>query len=354
MSTDSEIDYTQSRFDVQWSPPPLSAVSFTCPGDLSLNNVQSNIQDQLGPQLLDAYIPFQTDTTMTDYHFTSEDLAFQVAGPSPLVPNSTNPPRTVQITSEPSLVAQNQTNHTEPEFRGLKFEDWPYFQCNPPNAQPINPKIGSQHLRRLEETLNDQSIWNNVEDLDINEQTRVGIDVEPVQGSLRDKLMVISQGFLNRAREIHRPSSGDPSINRHKTHSSASVTGFFILPPPPVLEAFLRIYASRVEPFLPFFSGGTINLTQLISSNDEKSSILLILLMIAYGAMGSASPDAQNLANGLLEICRICMFDIVEKNVQMTAHPIILRCALLYLSAAAWNGNRWHMDVCDVSLTGIL
>jgi hypothetical protein len=355
MSADSDIDYTQPRFDVQWSPHPLSAASFTCPGDLSLNNAQSNIQDQLDPQLLDAYIPFQTDTIMTDYQFVSENLAFQVAGPSPLVPNSANPPHMVQITSEPPLAAQNQTNNAESEFKRPSSEDWPCFQCNPPNAQPINPKIGSQHLRRLEETLNDQSIWNNVEDLDLNKQNHAGIDVEPVQGSLRDKLMVISQGFLNRAREIHRPSSDDLSTNRHKTHSSASVTGFFILPPPQVLDAFLRIYASRVEPFLPFFPGGTINLTQLISSNDEKSSILLILLMIAYGAMGSASPHAQNLANGLLEICRICMFDIVEKNVEMTAHPTILRCALLYLSAAAWNGNRWHMDVCDdESLIGIL
>jgi hypothetical protein len=354
LAADPDIDYTQSRFDVQWSPPPLSIASFTYPGDLSLNNVQSNTQNQLDPQLLDVYTPFQADTTMTDYHFISENIGFQVAGPSPLVPNSGNPPRTAQTTSEPPLVPPNQTNRSGSECIKASFEDWPCFQCNPSNAQPINPKIGSQYLQRLEETLNDQSIWNNVEVFDLNKQNHSGIGVEPVQGSLRDKLMVISQGFLNRAREIHRPSNDDTSINGHRTHSSASVTSYFILPPPPVLEVFLRIYALRVEQFLPYFPGGTINLTQIIASDDEKSSILLILLMIAYGAMGSASTDAQNLANGLLEICRISMFDIVEKNVQMTAHPIMLRCALLYLSAAAWNGNRWHMDVCDVSLTEIL
>jgi hypothetical protein len=293
------------------------------------------------------YIPFQTDTEMMDYPFTNENLGFQSAELLPLVPNSEKSPRTSHTATESAFGAQNQVNRAVIELNKPVLDDWPSFQCNPQNAQAINPKLGSQYLRRLEDTLNDQSIWNNVQDVGPNEQTDFGIDVESVQGSLRDKLMVISQWFLNRARDIHRPGSD-------RTDSSASVTGFFILPPPPVLEAFLRIYSSRVEPHIPFFPEGRINLTQLIASNDEKSSTLLILLMVAYGAMGSTSSDAQNLANGLLEICRICMFDIVEKNVQMTEHPIILRCALLYLSAAAWNGNRWHMDVCDVSFTGFL
>jgi hypothetical protein len=332
---------------VQWSPPPLSTAGLTCPGDLSLNNVQSNTQEPFDARPSDVYIPFQDDTEMMDYPFTNENLGFQGTELLPLVLNSEKSPRTSHTATESPFGAQNQVNRAVIELNKPILDDWPSFQCNPQNAQAINPKLGSQYLRRLEDTLNDQSIWNNVQDLGLNEQTDFGIDVESVQGSLRDKLMVISQWFLNRARDIHRPGSD-------RTDSSASVTGFFILPPPPVLEAFLRIYSSRVEPHIPFFPEGRINLTELIASNDEKSSTLLILLMVAYGAMGSTSSDAQNLANGLLEICRICMFDIVEKNVQMTAHPIILRCALLYLSAAAWNGNRWHMDVCDISFTVFL
>jgi hypothetical protein len=295
---------------------------------------------------------------MMDYNFTAENFGFNITpdDQTPTIAYTANLPQSVH-TAHTAHAAHAVANTSEPLQRPVSnnsvTEDWPCFQCNPPNAQPINPKIGSHYLKRLEDTLNDQSVWSNAERFDQNTNNRVGINVEPVQGSLRDKLMVISQGFLSRARDIHRTSTGndDSSIGRYRPNSSTSITGFFILPPPQVLEVFLRTYASRVEPYIPFFPAGTINLTQLIASNDEKSSILLLLLMIVHGAMGSASPDARNLANGLVETCRICMFDIMEKNVQMSAHPIMLRCALLYLSAAAWNGNKWHMDVCNLSIT---
>ncbi|CAO2654817.1 Nn.00g115500.m01.CDS01 [Neocucurbitaria sp. VM-36] len=80
-----------------------------------------------------------------------------------------------------------------------------------------------------------------------------------------------------------------------------------------------------------------------MTPTDEKPTILLLLLMIAHGAMGKAEPKARYVAAGLVEICRISIFDILEKDVQMAAQPMMLRCALLYLNAAAWSGFRWHM-----------
>jgi hypothetical protein len=130
---------------------------------------------------------------------------------------------------------------------------------------------------------------------------------------------------------------------------NANFTGFFILPPASVIETFLGTYGSRVETYMPFFPGAAISPTALIASNDDKSSILLLLLMMALGAMGNPHPLSQSFASGLIEVGRICVIDVMERNVQMSAHPVMLQCALLYLHASAWSGNRWHMDVSHLS-----
>ncbi|KAF2260294.1 hypothetical protein CC78DRAFT_473255 [Lojkania enalia] len=244
----------------------------------------------------------------------------------------------------------NWANNPNIPLNNALDEDWTCFRCNPPSNQPINPRIGSNFLRRLEETLNDQSVWNNTELLGHVPDCEATLYIEPVQESIRDKLLVISQGFLSRARDIHRAGADDSSFSRSRSSSTvaaANFAGFFILPPPVVLEVFLKMYACRVEPYLPFFPASAIGITQLIASNsnDEKSSILLLLLMIAHGAMGSPMPEALHLASGLIETCRICMYDVMEKHVRMAVHPVMLRCALMYLNAAAWSGNKWHMDV---------
>lgn len=176
---------------------------------------------------------------------------------------------------------------------------------------------------------------------DPTEQEEDNFNVEQVQGSLRDKLMAVSQGFLSRARNVHRPEDDEGS----RPSSGAQYIGVFILPPTPVLETFLRTYASRVERYLPFFPASNISATSLLTSNDETSSILLLLLMIAHGAMASALPEARRFASGLMEVCRISVFDLMERNVQLATHPIMLRCVLLYLHAGAWSGTKWHMNV---------
>jgi hypothetical protein len=202
------------------------------------------------------------------------------------------------------------------------IDDWPCFGCNPPIQQPIDPRTGSEYILRLEKLLNGQINWSTTEFS--ARASNPTIYIEPVLANLQDKPMVISQVFFSRAREIHRAGIGEASLTRRKSSMTADFTGFFILPPAAVIEAFLGTYASRVETYMPFFPGAVISPTTLIASNDEKSSIILLLLMIALGAMGSSHPDSQYFASGLIEICRICIFDIMEKNVQLSAHPVML------------------------------
>ncbi|KAF2871555.1 hypothetical protein BDV95DRAFT_43193 [Massariosphaeria phaeospora] len=332
----------------QWQPTPFSGLD-TCPGDLTMETVDGSMH-QFNPHLLGDPTLFSADDSAMDYDFSSHHFG--------LLSSSQTSPDALLSAEQPTIplpfARTEQARLPEPQAAQSSAtsttEDWPCFRCNPPSEIQINPRTGSEYLRRLEETLNDQSVWGNTGLCPNAPKQDTQLEISSVQGSLRDKLMVVSQGFLSRARDVHRTGAEDASLSKMRSSSGASLTGFFILPPPLVLEVFLRTYALRVEPYVPFFPAASIDLTKLMASVDEKSSILLLLLMIAHGAMGSPLAEARHLATGLIETCRICMFDVMEKNVQMSAHPVMVRCALLYLNAAAWSGNKWHMDLSTAHL----
>lgn len=75
--------------------------------------------------------------------------------------------------------------------------------------------------------------------------------------------------------------------------------------------------------------------------------------MIAQGSMATATVEARYLASGLTEACLISLFDTIEKDVSLASHPIVLRSALLLTNLAAWSGDKWHMDVSDISSHGL-
>lgn len=321
----------------------------TCPGDLSTAQVESNLHHFNAGILSDFNFLGNEDTAM-DLDFIPFGVQVQqtVASPSDSLRTSNIFAASVpQIFPPPTSIWDMDTSPSSASIR--TEEDWPCFRCISSSGQPINPRTGSDYLSSLEESFNNPSIWTGTEHSgSFTETTYTGdlfINVETIQESLWDRLMVISQAFLSRARGIHLKVNDRQSLRNPRTVSNTNITGFFILPPPSVLDALLRIYACRVELYIPFFPTSNINLSQLIAADDERPSILLILLMIAHGAMGSALPQARALASGLIETCRICLFDIMEKNVQLARHPVMLRCALLYLNATAWSGNKWHMDV---------
>ena len=77
----------------------------------------------------------------------------------------------------------------------------------------------------------------------------------------------------------------------------------------------------------------------------DRASSLLVLMMIAQGAMNIPSVEARMLTGGLTEACRISLFDLIEKNIHMAGDPIVLHAALLFTVQAAWSGDKWQMDI---------
>jgi hypothetical protein len=224
-------------------------------------------------------------------------------------------------------------------------DGWTVFRCTPPIPSSSCPRTAKLNLERLEQSLRNHEGWSNWRptwdeaDFASGEQ----LAVLPLHESTRDKLLAITQMFLHKALDIHKDGMSSSPGSGESPSSTGS--NFVLLPPARVLEYFLRSYANSFERYYPMTSRGTLDTNELMQCYNDKASTLLILMMIAQGAMVIPSVEARWLTGGLTEACRISLFDLIEKNIIMSGDPIVLRSALLFTVQAAWSGDKWQMDI---------
>ncbi|KAF2707405.1 hypothetical protein K504DRAFT_384511 [Pleomassaria siparia CBS 279.74] len=224
-------------------------------------------------------------------------------------------------------------------------DGWTVFRCTPSIPSSSCPRTARLNLERLESSLKNHELWSTWRpSWDESEfQNDQQISVAPLHESTRDKLLALTQGFLHKALDIHKDGMSSSSGSGESPSSTAS--SFILLPPARVLEYFLRSYALSFERYYPMCSRGVLDANELMQNYNDKASTLLILMMIAQGAMMIPSLDARSLTGGLTEACRISLFDLIEKNIIMAGDPVVLRAALLFTVQAAWSGDKWQMDI---------
>lgn len=219
---------------------------------------------------------------------------------------------------------------------------WPLARCNPPTFSDSCPRTAIVHLESLEQNSKHEHGWKS---LDIEDDEVTGdlesVKVESISLSTRDTLHAVTQGFLHRALKTHR--GGSATEVQNIGYSSPGNFSFLLLPPTQVLEYFLRSYARSLSTYYSLPAGDRIDPNELLHGN--RASTLLVLLMIAQGATMAGSTEAKSLSAGLTETCRISLFDIIERDIELCADPIVLRCALLFTMLGAWSGDKWHMDI---------
>ena len=223
-------------------------------------------------------------------------------------------------------------------------DGWNVFRCTPTIPSSSCPTTAKLNLERLEQTLQNHEGWSTWTP-SWNESDFAGaetLQVMQLHESTRDKLLAITQSFVHKALETHR-GGGSPGHSRTPSHAGGS--NFVLLPPARVLEYFLRSYANSFERYYSLTSRGTLDANELMHCYNDKASSLLILMMIAQGAMNIPSSEARWLTGGLTEACRISLFDLVEHNINMSGDPIVLHAALLFTEQAAWSGDKWQMDI---------
>ncbi|KAJ4324929.1 hypothetical protein N0V94_000983 [Neodidymelliopsis sp. IMI 364377] len=226
-------------------------------------------------------------------------------------------------------------------------DGWTVFRCTPSIPSSSCPRTARLNLERLELSLKNHEGWSNWspswDESDFQQEGR--ITVAKLQENTRDKLLAITQSFLHKALDIHKDAMSNSSSSGESPGSSASLSNFIILPPARVLEYFLKSYANSFERYYPTSSRGLLDTNELMQNYNDKASSLLILMMIAQGAMAIPSMEARWLTGGITEACRISLFDLIEKNIIMAGDPIVLRAALLFTVQAAWSGDKWQMDI---------
>lgn len=263
-------------------------------------------------------------------------------------------PLVSDVAPVPTPKSNGASTHDQEALRA-DFEGWPCFVCNPSSADKVHPKTGRMFLEGLELTLKNHDIGQASSLLlEVDGEDRASdedITVEPFSGRARDKLMVITQSILHRARKIHGSSTRERLENNqhHVPDSPTNYEVFSTLPSTNDLEHLLQSYAIRFEPYNAFVPSRLLSPVAILESTEERCSSLLLLLMLAQGAMATPTTEARYFTSGLTEACRLSWFSLVEKDVLLSRDPTMLRSALMFMNLAAWSGVKWHMDVCPIS-----
>lgn len=224
----------------------------------------------------------------------------------------------------------------------FEFEDvlkaeasWPMARCNKPLYSGKCPRTALIHLTFFERSSKGHDTWTPLENYvrdHVNWEDDDLTAVVPLQSHTRDSMLAITQKFLHKALEIHGSSGGRDGYS-----------GFVVLPPSDIIQYFLRSYVRSLSVYYPLVVSNCVNPNEML--NDCRPSTLLLLLMIAQGAAAMPVAEARYLSTGLTETCRISLFDIIEKNVELSADPVALRCALLFTLLGSWSGDKWLMDI---------
>ncbi|KAB8293040.1 hypothetical protein EYC80_007402 [Monilinia laxa] len=221
---------------------------------------------------------------------------------------------------------------------------WPLARCNPRLSSGPSARTAIAYLENLEQHSKHDAIWESLDhDAKPSEvQYGNGISVMPVSASTRDRIIAITQSFLHTALETHRGGlKGWPKSSNYASPDSGF--NFLVLPPSNVLEYFLRSHVRSLAPYYTLINGGNLDPNELMLNN--QTSTLLLLLMIAHGAAALPTTEARCLTAGLTEACRISLFKVIETNVDLSADPVVFKCALLFTILGAWGGDASHMNL---------
>jgi len=233
-----------------------------------------------------------------------------------------------------------------PEFEVVVEAEaaWPLARCNHLIFSGACPRTAIVHLESLEQQSKHEATWNSLDLSIAPAEISHGnnITILPLSANTRDRMLAITQSFLHTALETHRGGlKGWPRAS--SCPSPGGGFNFLVLPPSHILEYFLRSYVYSLAPYYLLINGGVLDPNELMLNN--QASTLLLLLMIANGATTLPTTEARCLTAGLTETCRISLFDIIEKDVELSADPVVLRCALLFTILGAWGGDAWHMNI---------
>lgn len=332
-------------FSDNWDPAAYDQLlSMGGESDLSTAFDMANILDFLGPQ--------QVPHASNEYMDSVSKDSTQSHG-------SVEPPKTSPNPETSSLypdVPMDLDFLAEPPQRSDGLDDaltsqesWPFFSCNrAPKSGCFPPATAARYVGGLIRVLTTHD-WHVSRDARhgdekaVNELLQGEEIMDPIVGPSVEALNAATQTILQKACATHRSEQGSidgvPDTLNGKDNKST-----IQLPPPVAISRFLESYIAHHKPYYLCAAHVTRSNVPMLQSNVHASR-LLMLLTIAQGAAFIPIPAARYLASGLIEACRLFLFESIEKDILVSRDPTVLHSALLFTIAAAWSGDNWHMDI---------
>lgn len=230
-------------------------------------------------------------------------------------------------------------------------ESWPFFSCNrSPKSDFFPPTTAAIYVEGLTRVLNghDWQISREGQHRDaeiaVNEILRREEIMDPTVGHFTETLNAATQAILQKACTTHRTDRDSTVHASSNTLNGKENKGTIQLPPPNTIARFVESYVTHHKPYYVCAADLTHLSVPMLQSNVPASR-LLMLMTIAQGAAFFSIPAARYLASGLIEACRLFLFESIEKDILLSRDPTVLHSALLFTTAAAWSGDNWHMDI---------
>ena len=309
--------------------------------DLSTAFDMANILDFMGPQQVSK--DFMGPAPKA---FSHSYRSFEPPKTSPISePSSRCPEGSMDLDSSPSSIEQPTGTDSSEGFIASQ-ESWPFFACNrAPKSGCFPPATAATYVEGLIRVLTSYD-WHVLHDarpegatMAANKLLRREEILDPLLGRLTASLSAAARAILYKACATHRTEHG--SIDLLSENEGQSTMP---LPPPDAIARFVESYITHHKPYYACAADLTHSNAPVLQSNVQASS-LLMLLTIAQGAAFISTPAARYLASGLIEACRLFLFDSIEKDILLSRDPTVLHSALLFTTAAAWSGDNWHMDI---------
>ncbi|KAJ5785243.1 uncharacterized protein N7503_010455 [Penicillium pulvis] len=277
--------------------------------------------------------PLQTTqkTSLTD--MAAWNLPFTI--PSEALPNTADEDEVMDnyVPTIPSCPLLEDGNSDLDQLEAL--EGWPLFQCNPVIPSSTCVPTAAKHVNEMHSLLRHDNMTAQH-----NQPVACNVVVEPLPASIRERLSTVMQGLYNEAQELYELQNLD---DRMPGYAGGSI---LILPPPSVLDILLRYYLCCCEPYYPFIPVAALNIDERMKGRNTTLPSMLLLLMFAAGAMAAGANEIYSkIAHGLVEICRISLRNLIEKNIKLASDHEVSQCALLNLIVSAWSGDKWQMDM---------
>lgn len=231
------------------------------------------------------------------------------------------------------------------------LDGWPIFKCNPIVPSRECTPTAAHHVNHLRTLL--ENCTEPIENSGLTESTS---ELAPLLATTRERLTAVLQGLFNEAQHVYSLRDLAIRTNTASRHSHPDFSAFggssiLLLPPPLVLESLLQSCLAACSPYYPFITTASRTVSKRMESSRRPIlPSIFLLLMLAAGAMTVGAGETHNqMAHGLVEICRISLRRQVEQDVQLALDPEVLECALLLTIVAVWSGDKWQMDVSFVS-----